>query len=68
MPKTASTKRGKRPFKSYEQTASPGLPKLDRASIHAHKEGRAEPKIDTYIDVANYFSTTIATYSQKIKQ
>ena len=48
-----------RSVKKLNQTAFATLFELKRTSIGAYEEGRAEPKIDTLIKIANYFSIPI---------
>jgi len=45
--------------KNISQTAFADLFKLKRASIGAYEEGRAEAKIDTIIEIAEYFQLTL---------
>ncbi|MBN1253348.1 MAG: helix-turn-helix transcriptional regulator [Bacteroidales bacterium] len=48
-----------RAAKKLSQTAFADLFRLKRASIGAYEEGRAEAKIDTIIEIANYFKLTL---------
>ncbi|MEP5339181.1 MAG: helix-turn-helix domain-containing protein [Algibacter sp.] len=48
-----------RGVKSLSQQAFADLFFLKRATLGAYEEGRSEPKIDTIIKVANYFSISI---------
>lgn len=48
-----------RSVKNLSQQAFADLFGLKRATLGAYEEGRSEPKIDTIIKVANYFSITI---------
>lgn len=48
-----------RGLKKLSQQAFADLFSLKRATLGAYEEGRSEPKIDTIIKVANYFSITI---------
>ncbi len=48
-----------RTVKKMSQSAFAELFKLTRASIGAYEEGRAEPKIDTIVSIAKYFSISI---------
>ena len=48
-----------RAAKKLSQTAFADLFNLKRASIGAYEEGRAEAKIDTVIEIANYFKLTL---------
>ena len=48
-----------RGVKNLSQTAFSELFNLSRASIGAYEEGRAEAKLDTIIQIANYFSITV---------
>jgi transcriptional regulator with XRE-family HTH domain len=45
--------------KNISQTAFADLFKLTRASIGAYEEGRAEARIDTIIEIADYFQLTL---------
>lgn len=54
-----------RSVKKLNQTAFATLFELKRTSIGAYEEGRAEPKIDTLIKIANYFSIPIDTLLTK---
>ncbi len=48
-----------RGVKGLSQQAFAELFDLKRATLGAYEEGRSEPKIDTLIKIANYFSTSI---------
>lgn len=48
-----------RGLKRLSQQAFADVFSLKRATLGAYEEGRSEPKIDTIIKVANYFSITI---------
>lgn len=48
-----------RTIRKLSQTAFAKLFHLSRAAIGAYEEGRAEAKIDTVIEIANYFSLSI---------
>lgn len=48
-----------RSVKSLSQQAFAELFDLKRATLGAYEEGRSEPKIDTIIKIANYFSIAI---------
>jgi len=48
-----------RGVKGMNQTQFAELFKLSRASIGAYEEGRAEPKISTLMEIANYFSISL---------
>ncbi len=48
-----------RGLKGLSQQSFAELFSLKRATLGAYEEGRSEPKIDTVIKVANYFSITI---------
>ncbi|PQJ23029.1 helix-turn-helix domain-containing protein [Tenacibaculum sp. SG-28] len=48
-----------RGVKGLSQQAFAELFDLKRATLGAYEEGRSEPKIDTIIKIANYFSTSI---------
>ena len=48
-----------RSVKKLSQQAMADLFELKRATLGAYEEGRSEPKIDTIIKVANYFSISI---------
>ncbi|MEM7108511.1 MAG: LexA family transcriptional regulator [Bacteroidota bacterium] len=48
-----------RSAKKLSQTQFAELFDLTRGSVGAYEEGRAEPKIDTIIQIANYFSVSI---------
>lgn len=54
-----------RSVKKLNQTAFASLFELKRTSIGAYEEGRAEPKIDTLIKIANHFSIPIDTLLTK---
>ncbi len=48
-----------RSAKKLSQTQFAEIFELTRGSVGAYEEGRAEPKIDTIIQIANYFSVSI---------
>ncbi len=48
-----------RAFKNLNQTEFAALFNIKRSSIGAYEEGRAEPKLDTLIMMADYFDLTI---------
>ena len=48
-----------RGVKKLSQQAFADIFSLKRATLGAYEEGRSEPKIDTIIKVANYFSISI---------
>ena len=48
-----------RSAKKLNQTQFAEIFNLTRGSVGAYEEGRAEPKIDTIIQIANYFSLSI---------
>jgi transcriptional regulator with XRE-family HTH domain len=48
-----------RTVKGLSQAAFADIFELKRATLGAYEEGRSEPKIDTIIKVANYFSISI---------
>jgi transcriptional regulator with XRE-family HTH domain len=48
-----------RTFKRLTQSGFAEIYNLTRASIGAYEEGRAEPKIDTIIEIANHFSISM---------
>jgi transcriptional regulator with XRE-family HTH domain len=48
-----------RGVKSLNQSDFADLFKLKRASIGAYEEGRAEPKLSTILEIANYFGISI---------
>ncbi|MCZ4407612.1 helix-turn-helix transcriptional regulator [Cryomorphaceae bacterium 1068] len=48
-----------RGVKNMSQSAFAQLFKLKRASIGAYEEGRAEPKISTIVEIANYFGISV---------
>jgi len=48
-----------RAFKNLNQTEFANLFDIKRASIGAYEEGRAEPKLETLIKFASYFSLKI---------
>ena len=54
-----------RAAKKLSQTAFADLFNLKRASIGAYEEGRAEAKIDTVIEIANYFKLTLNQLLEK---
>jgi DNA-binding XRE family transcriptional regulator len=56
MSKIGSNIRKIRSVKGLSQTGFADIFNLKRANIGAYEEGRAEPKIDTVIEIANYFS------------
>jgi len=43
----------------FSQQQFAGLFELSRASIGSYEEGRAEPKIETLIKIANHFHVTV---------
>ena len=43
----------------FSQQRFAGLFELSRASIGSYEEGRAEPKIETLIKIANHFNLTV---------
>jgi len=45
--------------KGLSQAAFANLFNITRASVGAYEEGRAEPKTDTMLQIANYFSIPI---------
>ena len=59
MSKIGSNIRKIRSVKALSQTEFAQLFKLSRASIGAYEEGRAEPKIDTAIEIAKYFNISL---------
>ncbi|MBL4708596.1 MAG: helix-turn-helix transcriptional regulator [Flavobacteriales bacterium] len=59
MSKIGSNIRKIRSVKSLSQVSFAQLFNLTRASVGAYEEGRAEPKIDTVIEVAKYFSISL---------
>ena len=48
-----------RSLKSLSQQAFAELFNLKRGTLGAYEEGRSEPKIETLIKIANYFSIPI---------
>ncbi len=48
-----------RSIKKLSQSQFAELFDLNRGSVAAYEEGRAEPKLDTIIQIANYFSFSI---------
>ncbi len=54
-----------RAVKKLNQTQFASLFNLKRTSVGAYEEGRAEPKINTLIKIANYFSLSINTLLTK---
>ena len=54
-----------RSLKKLNQSNFADLFKLSRASIGSYEEGRAEPKIDKIIEIANYFSINLNTLLKK---
>ena len=54
-----------RVIKGLSQQAFAELFSLKRATLGAYEEGRSEPKIDTIIKVANYFSISIDDFLTK---
>ena len=48
-----------RTIKGFSQTAFANLFDLTRASISAYEEERAEPKMDTTLEIAKYFNIPI---------
>ena len=54
-----------RVIKALSQQAFAELFSLKRATLGAYEEGRSEPKIDTIIKVANYFSISIDDFLTK---
>ncbi len=48
-----------RSLKKLTQSEFSELFKLNRTTVGAYEEGRAEPKIDTIIEIANYFGISI---------
>jgi transcriptional regulator with XRE-family HTH domain len=54
-----------RAIKGLSQQAFAELFSLKRATLGAYEEGRSEPKIDTIIKVANYFSISIDDFLTK---
>ena len=59
MSKIGSNIRKIRSVKGLSQTAFADLFGLSRASVGAYEEGRAEPKFDVVIEIANYFSISL---------
>jgi len=60
MSKIGSNIRKIRSVKALSQSDFALLFKLTRASIGSYEEGRAEPKIDTAIEIAKYFSISLS--------
>lgn len=54
-----------RSIKKLSQTAFADVFNISRTSVGAYEEGRAEPKIETIIAIANYFSISIDTLLTK---
>lgn len=54
-----------RSLKKLNQTEFSKIFNLTRGSIGAYEEGRAEPKIDTIIQMANYFGLSIDAFINK---
>lgn len=54
-----------RSIKKLSQTAFADIFAISRTSVGAYEEGRAEPKIETIISIANYFSISIDTLLTK---
>lgn len=54
-----------RSLKKLSQSQFAELFGLSRASIGSYEEGRAEPKIDKIIEIANYFSINLETLLKK---
>lgn len=54
-----------RTVKKLSQSAFADIFNLTRASIGAYEEGRAEPKIDTIVSIANYFSISVDSFISK---
>ncbi len=54
-----------RTVKKLSQTAFADLFNLSRASIGAYEEGRAEAKVDTIIEIANYFGIRVDLFLTK---
>lgn len=54
-----------RSIKKLSQTAFADIFNISRTSVGAYEEGRAEPKIETIISIANYFSISIDTLLTK---
>jgi len=59
MSKIGSNIRKIRSVKGLSQAAFADLFGLSRASVGAYEEGRAEPKFDVVIEIANYFSISL---------
>lgn len=59
MSKIGANIRKIRTIKALNQSEFADLFGLTRASIGAYEEGRAEPKIDAAIEIANYFSISL---------
>jgi transcriptional regulator with XRE-family HTH domain len=54
-----------RAAKNISQSTFADLFKLTRASIGAYEEGRAEAKVDTIIEIADYFQLTLDQFLKK---
>ncbi len=54
-----------RSVKQLSQQAFADLFGVSRASVGSYEEGRADPKIDTIIAIANYFSITLEEFLTK---
>lgn len=65
MFKIGSNIRKIRTVKGLSQTAFAELFDIKRANIGAYEEGRAEPKLDLLLKIANYFSISIETILTK---
>jgi len=65
MFKTGSNIRKIRTVKGLSQTAFAELFDIKRANIGAYEEGRAEPKLDLLLKIANHFSISVETILTK---
>ena len=65
MSKIGKNIRKIRTTKGLNQTAFGAIFNLTRGSIGSYEEGRAEPKIDTLIQIANYFGITLDDITTK---
>lgn len=54
-----------RKYKKLSQSAFADLFGITRASVGSYEEGRAEPKNDKLIEIANYFSITVDDFLTK---
>ena len=66
MSKIGNNIRKIRSVKNLNQSDFADLFELKRASIGAYEEGRAEPKINTVIEIANYFGVHYSSVSRAV--